>query len=530
MKKRLGSLGTIISCVVLIGITSFVTVLFLQSTKNITAQLKKVPKVLSIADGEPVSLYEGEVYRYTKEGRWEKQEFAEKIEQVISGEYLNLLDAKGALYGNSILAEELFESGYVPNNGAGYIFEMASKALEINGEQPFIMVNGSVMSNFRALTEDNRILYQRSDEYDYYKMDEKVAQLSGDYILTEDGNVYLLKVTEQDAYDKTTGNIVRNYIPELKRVHSNGEIVYINAADTANRCIGLTRKGTAKVFWEDLKAPEVSDWKKLKKVVQGFFFEVGLTQNGQVLLAYEAQDTQKQAEMEKLEKVLSDWKDMVDIEEYYGTIYGLDSDGKIYKSSYTLSQQEISELRKEYPAFDFEDYWYGTNWQPVSAKYLSLDGFLEEIDCYVYVELAGEPESFYRGPKGKEITAEEFDKLSYAKDHYDEKYAYTVSVKEDSSGQFKDGEQFQITFDSETGVYPKLEQGSTFVIPLKYKGADKRYSWSVGESFYVTEEEYILSVYEGEWFLNGEYNGMRINDFLEQIGERIKKVHSVVEK
>lgn len=230
------------------------------------------------------------------------------------GETLCVLHTDGSLYYEGTLTTENSDG----SNGSAYNLYMANLALALNKEEPFACINQNVeYYDFRALLPDGDILYQTIDEYAHYKMtDETPIYLSGDYILTEQGNVYLLDIDNMN--DKTTISLTCMYDKE--------DIIAIDCCETASRCLALTKDGNV-ISFSDLAPLNTSNWKDVIAVAQGFSYAVGLTDKGKVLYAdYDAENTKA------VSKEVASWKNVVQIAVYYDTIVGLKEDGSLFSS------------------------------------------------------------------------------------------------------------------------------------------------------------------------------------------------------
>ena len=275
---------------------------------------------LAIVDNHPVVLEDGMMYEYKEEMGWIILESKEKVKQLLSGEALCFLDFSGKLHCKEI--SSLREDSMAL--GSSYVYYMAEKALALNEEQRFTLVNGYITDDFRALLKDDRIAYQDGNEYSIFLMGKKISMLSGNFILTVDGNVYNLHLKEKATYNSNSIEAELMIQPELQLLYDGGDIIYIDAVATADRCIGLTEDGQA-LTWSDVLAPDVSSWDNLVKVVHGFNFVAGLTEDGQVMVKH--YDKVKSLE---IEKDISKWENIIDIEDYFGVIYGIDNKRKIF--------------------------------------------------------------------------------------------------------------------------------------------------------------------------------------------------------
>lgn len=287
--------------ILIIGLVSFLGICLLQDNDIVPVDLAVVAK-------QPVILYDGIVYQHEENG-WKALDYTEEIKQIFSDEeYLCVLDVIGKLHCDKL--PDPYDFGM-----SGAIYDMAEQALSINEEQKFITANGHVLSDFKALLSDgSTIIYENIDKFENIVMDEKVAMLSGNYILTVSGNVYSLSLNDATV----------PFVPELELVYDGGDIAYIDAAETAPRCIGLTKDGKA-MIWSEIASPDISDWDDLVKVVHGFNYAAGLTSKGKVLFIH--YDEAKSAE---LEDSFKEWKDIIGIEAYFRSVYGVDKEGKVF--------------------------------------------------------------------------------------------------------------------------------------------------------------------------------------------------------
>lgn len=270
---------------------------------------------LAIADGQAYVLYDGIVYRYNQEGAWEALEYNEMMKQIFSGDHFCALGESGKLYYEMEQSlSDLLKKGNVPL-GSAAIMSRTEEALAINEEQKFVLINHNVGDrDFRAMLSDASLIFHNGELYEKYKLDEKTTMLSGSYILSPSGNVYMLHLNVDTV----------PYTPELKKVYEEGDIVLIDAIDAGgDHGIGLTAKGKTVIlssgFWYD--GP---DWNQLVKVVQGDCFVAGLTKDGMVLFKH--YDVDKTAE---IQAEISNWTDIVAIEDYYQSLYGIDKSGNI---------------------------------------------------------------------------------------------------------------------------------------------------------------------------------------------------------
>lgn len=273
-------------------------------------QVTITPGQFALIGERPVIIKEGNVYEYGTDGTWRHLELTGEAKQIARGEKLCILNEDGSLY----YEEEIDLEEELPLTSA-YNLYMAEKASTLNKEEPFACINQNLeYLGFRALLKNGDILYQELDEYGRYHMDEETPiVLSGSYILTSKGNVYYLEIEA----DGSTGNMST----DLRCVYDRKDIVMISASESAARCLGLRKNGTV-ISWSDIAPLEVTDWKDVIAIQQGFNYAVGLTAKGSVLYVdYNASST------EEVSKELDLWTDIVQIAAYFDTIVGLKRDG-----------------------------------------------------------------------------------------------------------------------------------------------------------------------------------------------------------
>lgn len=269
---------------------------------------------LAIANEQVYVLFDGIVYR-NQEGAWEALEYNEKMKQIFSGDHFCALGESGRLYyENEESLSELLKKGNVSLGSVAITFR-TEEALDINEEQKFVLINHNVGDrDFRAMLSDNSLIFHNGELYEKYRLDEKTTMLSGSYILSVSGDVYRLHLNE-NTWPFTT---------EFLKVYEEGDIMLIDATDAGgDHGIGLTTKGKTVILsngiWYD--GP---DWNQLVKVVQGDHFVAGLTEDGKVLFKH--YDVGKTAE---IQEKISNWTDIVAIEDYFQSLYGIDKNGNI---------------------------------------------------------------------------------------------------------------------------------------------------------------------------------------------------------
>lgn len=292
----------------------FLAVVVVALIRNSDQKGAFVPGQFALVGGRPVIIKEGYVYEYGADGAWRKLEQIGEARQIVRGEELCVLKTDGTLY----YGKKLDINAEILPLTSAYRLQMAIMALKYSHEEPFVYINQSIeYLNFRALLQNEDILYQAEDQYDYFKMEEDIPMfLSGSFILTEQGNVYYLK-TESDGYRGVMST-------DLECVYDGGDIIAISASETAARCLGLRKNGKV-ISWSDVGPLEVTGWKNVIAIEQGFNYAVGLTDRGSVLYAdYNSNNTKAVTE------ILEQWTDVTRIASNYDIITGLKKDDSCY--------------------------------------------------------------------------------------------------------------------------------------------------------------------------------------------------------
>lgn len=302
--KSLWKKGRYVLAIIALGVVFFVLYFYKKEDLTFVDQL-------AVVGGQPVVLHHGIVYMNNDSGEWSALDSSVGIKQVLSGEkVLCMLDEEGNIFYGGHDVEEGMPLG------SSYTEYMANQALTYNIDNKMQFVNHSLdWSDFRAMIDDNIIIYQDGNGYSEFRLSEKVLMLSGMFILSETGNVYRLDLQEGESGEKEP--------PVLELVYDKGDITFIDAAESAARCIGLTKDHQA-VIWSDLPTPDLSDWGNLVKVVHGFNYVAGLTQSGNVLFAHYDENYE-------MPHTLSDWESIIGIESYFNFIYGIKNDGEWVK-------------------------------------------------------------------------------------------------------------------------------------------------------------------------------------------------------
>lgn len=299
--KKLGiSAAVLLAAVVVTGVA-----LFPRDKSNFSA-----PEQFEIADGTPYCVKDGDLYRY-EGGGWSEAEHPEQVRQLVSCDLaLCTVDKDGTVfYGGELPDPMEFRS-----LGSAAAFDMAHHLMELNSSTSLVGLSGDIALWPNALAEDGTIFLAvpALNHYERYTMEDRPIELSDEFVLTEQGNVYQLQIVNFDQ-------------PDLRCIYDGGDITSISAAYGTGQCLGLKKDGTV-LSWNEsgrknFDIPSVAEWTNVRSVKQGFHFAVGLTEKGEVLYAG------CMGSNEKIGSQLKAWGKIEAIAIYGMAVYGLKPDG-----------------------------------------------------------------------------------------------------------------------------------------------------------------------------------------------------------
>ena len=301
--KKLGiSAAVLLAAVVVTGVA-----LFARDKSNFSA-----PEQFEIADGTPYCVKDGDLYRY-EGGGWSEAEHPEQVRQLVSCDLaLCTVDKNGTVFYDGELPDPM----EIRSLGSAAAFDMAHHLMELNSSTSLVGLSGDIVHWPSALAEDGTIFLPAPalSYYERYTMKERPIELSDEFVLTEQGNVYSLAVKEFTAE------------PVLRCIYDGGDITSISAAYGTRQCLGLKEDGTV-LFWNEsgiknFDIPSVEEWTNVRSVKQGFHFAVGLTGKGEVLYA-----DNSEGNTEKIGGQLKAWGKIEAIAIYGMTVFGLKPDG-----------------------------------------------------------------------------------------------------------------------------------------------------------------------------------------------------------
>lgn len=188
----------------------------------------------------------------------------------------------------------------------------------------------------------------------------------------------------------------------------------------------------------------------------------------------------------------------------------------IYKnpiSTDVLSEEKIAMLRDRYPINDGTSALY-------DMMVVPLEQYIELCDSYIEVEVVSKPNAYVKrynlavgSPEG--VVNEKTGNLSE-----DTWIKCKVRILNDIWDSIQE-DTIEITYNSifEVGM-PSMEIGSRFIIGGEYNIETDMLNISSNTMFYVTDDDYVLSVKSEE--SKNRYSGYKVDDFVEYIREEKK--------
>lgn len=197
-----------------------------------TFPFETCPTQLELVNLSPCVLVDGMVY--LQEGdTWKLLYGDTKVKEVYGGEYFCALTEDGAL----LLGEDVPKSDEITNMSAS-IFYNAEEIQKNTQNQKILDVNRNIVNESAIVFLENGTVEAFRVGTSCQIMDAiDVKAIEGNYVLTEDGDVYLILC--EDGLETA----------EWKQI-SKEKIMDIFAAPKANRCLGLKEDGTL-VEWKD---------------------------------------------------------------------------------------------------------------------------------------------------------------------------------------------------------------------------------------------------------------------------------------
>ncbi len=173
-----------------------------------------------------------------------------------------------------------------------------------------------------------------------------------------------------------------------------------------------------------------------------------------------------------------------------------------------LAQSEIDRLREQYPINDADP--------PLVDSFLvSLEQMIGYCDCFLKVEVLEEPTEFiktvtlaYDTPEGelhqKAGGVQQFEFVKCKVRILDDAFDYITQ------------DTIELTYNSMFDIgMPTMEVGSKFIVGGMYNETTETIDIGSETMFYVTEDDYILSVKSEE--SKSRHTGIKVDDFFEYL-------------
>lgn len=226
----------------------------------------------------PCVVVDGDTYLY-EDGSWAQIQLDRKMAKIYSGEIFCGLTADGEIaVGPTEWEWGNYENYSLTTAGALYNTEMMMKLTA--GEKIEQLSTDILREHMIALFENGKTkLFIFGKSYDIAES-LVVEEVSGNYLRTDSGDVYVLKYTYWETKDSLSVN--------LRKVSSD-KIISISACPTANRCVGIKSDGSVEA-WLGIAGNLVSDFQNIDMVSMGFDYCVAAGKDGKAYFsAYDSE-------------------------------------------------------------------------------------------------------------------------------------------------------------------------------------------------------------------------------------------------
>ncbi len=242
------------------------------------------PSQIALIGTKPCVLVAGEAYLYEDTG-WSKIYAEKELEEIYAGEVFCALTEDGEIF---VTEDSLTEYEGYPSGSAGAYYN-AEKMLQYCSDTSIEKISANILNDYIiAASGSGEIKVYVNGLERGVAEPIHVADMSGKYLLSEKGEVYL--VSYPDSFERV----------RVKRV-SDEKFVSISACPTANRCIGVKQDGSIEV-WSDVDGELASDFRDIEKISMGFHYCIALSGDGEV--CFSAYDEELEAEIRDYLKTL----------------------------------------------------------------------------------------------------------------------------------------------------------------------------------------------------------------------------------
>lgn len=152
-----------------------------------------------------------------------------------------------------------------------------------------------------------------------------------------------------------------------------------------------------------------------------------------------------------------------------------------------LSAPEVLQLREEYP---FQQYYPDSINNTISYLPPSYTNEIERPEGFVHVEITSDVEEYHE---------------RLGDNNYSSRItSYKAKIIDDANGNFKNNEEIElVTAEDYDYLVPVLNLGNQYILPVSSFITDEypnRYMFNQELSFYVTDSNHVLSLYDVEDF------------------------------
>ena len=254
------------------------------ATKIDACDFAEVPSQFVLIGSQPCVLVDGEAYIHDGEC-WNRIQADKKFTKIYSGEVFCALTEDGEIF---VTEDALAGYEEYPLGSAG-AYHNAEKLLQACSDMTIEHISGNILNDYIiTASESGGIRVYVNGMEQVITQPIRVADISGKYLLSEEGEVYL--VSYPDSFDRV----------KVKKV-SEEKFVSISACPTANRCIGIKQDGSVEV-WSDVEGELAWDFRDIKTISMGFGYCVALSEEGEVCFA--SYDEEQEGEIREYLKTL----------------------------------------------------------------------------------------------------------------------------------------------------------------------------------------------------------------------------------
>lgn len=236
----------------------------LFSVKEIQSEYDVETCEIALVNLKPCIVSAGKAYIYVD--GWNVVEADNDIVKVYNGDTFCALDCVGNLI---TIADEFNHYESYPLTSAG-IYYNAEEMLKLTEEENILLLSGNPLESEYCIAyfEGGYTRLFVNGEMTELSDSIAVADISGRFILSDEGNVY------QVSWGENPSNA------RLEQV-SEGKYIGISACTSADRCIGICEDGTVAI-WSDVELNFVFNTENAKAAAMGFDYGIVLCDDGHI--------------------------------------------------------------------------------------------------------------------------------------------------------------------------------------------------------------------------------------------------------